>query len=61
MDKTLIYGLFQTLTVSAAGRYPEHKISKNKLFTKKFLLKINEIFLKINVSKTRLLVSAAGR
>jgi hypothetical protein len=23
MDKTLIYGLFETLTVSAANRYPE--------------------------------------
>jgi hypothetical protein len=37
MDKMLIYGLFETLTVSAAGRYLEQKnlkidFSKNNNF-----------------------------
>jgi hypothetical protein len=35
MDKTLIYGLFETLRVSAAGQYPEVIFSKNRYFLKK--------------------------
>jgi hypothetical protein len=48
MDKTLIYGLFETLTVSAAGlvyRLPADTLNR-KILKIYFLLKINEIFLK---------------
>jgi hypothetical protein len=35
MDKTLIYGLFETLTVWAANQYPKQKIPKIDFSTKK--------------------------
>jgi hypothetical protein len=57
MDKTFIYGLFKTLTISAAGRYPKQKnykkifFSKNRKFFTKNKLKISKnkvFFLKID-------------
>jgi hypothetical protein len=58
MDKMLIYGLFETLTVLAAGwvyRLPADTLNRNFL-KRDFLLKMNENFLKIDY-----LVSAASQ
>jgi hypothetical protein len=64
MDKTLIYGPFETLTISAASDTLNINFLKIGFLLKiKFLiLKINEKFIEINFfSKNRLLVSAADR
>jgi hypothetical protein len=46
----LIYGLFETLTVSTTDRYTKQIISKNRFLQKikNILLKINLNFIKIN-------------
>jgi hypothetical protein len=64
MDKTLIYGLFETLTVSAAGsvyQLPADILNKKNL--KIYIFTKNKLkFLKNKVfSKNRLLVLAACR